>query len=340
MKRVIGQYTYWGFFLLVCCWPAPNAFGETDPLKALKADNHRKVAREIALQVVDMLPDDIHFRLLGIGPIEEDDGTLVDALTTAVKTKTRYHLIERKDLNKILKEQGVQLSPISDPRRPVEPGKIKGVEGLLMGKIVKMNCSFLFCSMQVFMKLDDVEGGDVKFAETFDAYYLPPSTKYGIAAVVVLILVIFYAKRKRRRKFENDVKLVRQDSDLQQNVQNELKRARDNMNRAHDDLVAANRTDMSVKVRTAREEINNLLFQVEQDPGLHLDAIEKESKGEIKGFGKTMAGLSKNVLAESDKVLRAVRTKNDGAVTSAVADLQKEIKLAANRYYDRKVGTA
>ena len=108
--------------LVALFWHSGSVLGAQNVFAELRADNEQEVADEIAQKVVEKLPDDIHFRLLAIGPIEGDEGSLSDALTARIKSETEYHLIERKDLDKILEEQGIQLSPISDPRRPIEPG--------------------------------------------------------------------------------------------------------------------------------------------------------------------------------------------------------------------------
>ena len=174
---------------------------ENDTLiQRLKKENIRLASADIANQIVARLPDDIHFRLLAIGPISGDSDSLADALTAKIKAETKYHLIERKDLDRLLEEQGIQLSPIADPRRPVEPGRIKGVEGLILGRLEVKHASFAGCSLEAFIKLDNVEGGDVVFAETFTASHVPKHTTYGAIAVIFLILLIFCANRLKKRK--------------------------------------------------------------------------------------------------------------------------------------------
>jgi len=327
-------------FLTTSFWLPAAASGESIPIIDLKAQNYQKAADNIAAQVVAKLPDDVHFRLLGIGPIEGDNGQLNDALTSKIKAETQYHLIERKDLDKILEEQGVQLSPIADDRGPVEPGKIKGVEGLLMGKIVKEQCSFLFCSLDIFIKLDDVEGGEVVFAENFKAQFLPPSTIYGFTGSTLLILFILYAIWAKARKKEKSVQFVQSDAGKLQALQNELKKARDNLNRAHDDLVAKDKINTGVAVREVRENLNSLLFKLEQEPGVHPEAIEKNVKSDLKAHGKAMSALVKKILAASEKVLQASRSGDESGIQSAAEALKTEIESAANRLHERSAGRA
>jgi hypothetical protein len=206
-------------------------------LQRLKRENIRLASADIADQIVAKLPDDIHFRLLAIGPISGESQGLTDTLTSKIKAQTRYHIIERKDLNRLLEEQGIQLSPIADTRQPVEPGRIKGVEGLILGRLEVKQASFAWCSLEAFIKLDNVEGGDVVFADTFYARHVPKHTTYGAVAIIFLILLIFCANSLKKRKIKKVARVVESDSDTLVGLQDELHKAKDLVNQAHDRLV-------------------------------------------------------------------------------------------------------
>ncbi len=307
----------------------------------ITGQNYQAVVNDIAGQVVAKLPDDIHFRLIGIGPIEGDERGLADALTAKIKAETRYKLIERKDLDKILREQGIQLSPIADDRRPVEPGKIKGVEGILMGRVAKKELSILYCSMDVFIKLDDVEGGEVVFAEHFRAQYLPQTTIYGAVGIIILILLVIYAKRSKRRAVEKTHAEVAEDEIRLLDLQDGLKKARDNLNRAHDDLVKADLMELSVNLRKgALKEVKALLTTIENSPGLHPDGDDKKARAEALKHNQKMAGLIKNIYAESEKLLKVVKAGDVKKVPAIAEDLKIEAKNATNAFHDRKAGRA
>ena len=232
-------------------------------LKRLKMENIRVASADIADQVVAKLPEDIHFRLLAIGPISGDSQPLTDALTTAIKSQTRFHLIERKDLNRLLEEQGIQLSPIADDRQPVEPGRIKGVEGLLLGRLEVKHASFAWCSLEAFIKLDNVEGGDVVFADTFYARTVPKHTIYGAIAIIFLILLIFCANRLKVRSENKRYRRVGDDAGRLLFLQDCLKKTRENLNRAHDGLVTHGKMDAGMAVRQCRDDVKNLLDSIE-----------------------------------------------------------------------------
>ncbi len=316
------------------------ASDEFNPLKKLEAANNSMVVEDIASQVVAKLPDDIHFRLLAIAPIEGDSGALVDALTSQIKENTRYHLIERGDLNTLLKEQGVQLSAIVDSRTPVEPGKIKGVEGILMGKVTQDNVSFLFGSMEVFIKLDNVEGGDVVFADSFSAHYLPPTTLYGGIAILVLLLLAIFSMRRGKVKVERTANVVRKDSSILLATQAELKKVRDNLNRVHDALVAKEMMPLSVSVRDSREEVSRLLSDMEQAPSMHPDNMDDAAVRHTMEHGKKMGGLVKNLLAESENMIQVTQSGGGEGIQASIQAFQGEMKYAANTYKDRSAGKA
>jgi len=340
MKKLLFSILAICIILGIFFFSPVQAKEQGNSLLNLEEENYQTVLNEIATKVVTNLPDDIHMRLLAIAPIQGDDGALVDVLTAKVKSETRYHLIERKDLNKILEEQGFQISPLADPRKPIEPGKIKGVEGLLQGQIVQKQCSFIFCKLEVFIKLNKVEGGDIVFAENFSEQFISPVAIYGLAGIAVLIFLIFYANHMKGKKGEEAVKVTSQDAAVQQDLQNELKKAKDNLNRIHDDLVAKDQMKLSSVIREVREDINTLLFKIEQGPGLHASVADKTMKKNLKSHSKSMDGLIKNVLAETEKLLKAAGSENEKGIQSTINALKTEIKNASNRFHERTAGRA
>lgn len=315
-----------------------NAVEHDSLLNRLKKENIRIASTEIADQVVTQLPDNIHFRLLAIGPISGESGSLTDALTANIKSQTQFHLIERKDLNRLLEEQGIQLSPISDPRRPIEPGRIKGVEGLILGRLGLKHASFMWCSLEAFIKLDDVEGGDVVFAETFYARHIPKHTTYGGMAIVFLILLIFCANRLKVRKEKMRFHRVDNDADRLLSLQDSLKKSRENLNRAHDILVTTGKMDAGMAVRQCRDDVKHLLDAVEHTPGLHADLVTTRDHKSAKSHSKSMRNLIRNVLSESEKIFRAAGEGDARRVITVADRLCMEAKNALNRFRDRNIG--
>ncbi len=311
---------------------------ESGPLQDLEKENYRKVVQEIADRVVARLPDDIHFRLLGIPPIQGDDGALVDALTATIKKETRYHLVERQDLDRILEEQGIQLSPIADPRQPVEPGRIQGVEGLLLGKVVKNRCSSLYCSVEVFLKLADVERGSVVFAESFGAYRLPQYTVIGGAALLVAVLLVFLGTSRRKSAALAARGMAAKDDAGLNAVLDELRKARDDLSRAHDDLVAADRTELSTSVRDVQADVKDLIARVERAPGLHAQAATRRNASLAETHTTTMKSLAGRLRDRSEKLQRAAASRDEAGVGKLTEALKEDVREAVSRFQERKPG--
>lgn len=329
-----------GAILVLALTAAPvlQAADVKDPLEKDRDRGVQRVVNQIAAQVVAGLPDDIHFRLLAIGPIEGDDGRLADALTVRIKADTNYHLIERRDLNRLLEEQGIQVSPVADPRRPIEPGRIRGVEGLLMGKIVRKQDTVFFSRLEVFLKLDNVETGTIVFARNFSARHLPQTTIYAGIAVLALLFLGLCAnalKKRRNRKIE---RLVEDDTVALVGMADELHKAKELVNQAHDRLVQSNRMQQSTAVRKAREDLGYLLDRVGQAPAVYAGAVRKATPAAVRAHDKSLQRLAKNVVAESDALLEAAKTRGDTGIDGAVERLRTEINQTMAKFQERPVG--
>ena len=68
----------------------------------------------------------------------------------------------------------------------------------------------------------------------------------------------------------------------------------------------------------------------EQSAGLHPQQATKNVKSDLKAHSKSMSGLVKNILAESEKVLKAVKSGDVKVVQSAMEAFKTELKNASN----------
>jgi hypothetical protein len=303
---------------------------------ALPSDkaNLQHAAGAVADQIVAALPNDIHLRLLAIADFEGDDGTLVDALTTRIKAGTRFRLIERRDLDKILSEQGITLSPIGDPRAPAEPGRIKGVEGLMMGKVSRTS-SILFSNMEVFVKLDNVESGEVVLAQSFKALYIPPSTKYGFIGIGIVVVLVFVIRQKRQHVAHKGHRRAGEDAAALDGIVVQLKKVRQNINQAHDTLVERKALSDAVAVKEVRDELNQLITKVELDPGLQPSSADRNAAKNLAANAKSLKALVTNLTAEAEKLLNAVKGGENSLVRAALETVKTEIKNTRLRFADR-----
>lgn len=67
---------------------------------------------------------------------EEVSKDAADILTTLADNSDRFEVIERAQLNQLLKEQG--LEGVVDPEELAQPGRVKGVNYLYIGKVTNM----------------------------------------------------------------------------------------------------------------------------------------------------------------------------------------------------------
>jgi len=137
------------------------------------------VVNDIAGQVVALLPEDVHLWTLSIGTIEGDDGSLAEALSAAITSATSIQLVT------------------DDALRSEENS---GVEGILQGRVINKTHSPFYSSIEVFLKLEDVQSHTVVFARTFQASYLPKLTRncLMLAALALLVWLVLSSLKRRR----------------------------------------------------------------------------------------------------------------------------------------------
>jgi len=219
--------------------------------------------QDVARQVAAAIPVDLKMGTVAIGQIENDgDGRLAHALTGALTKLNRFKVIERRDLDKLLEEQGVQTRDWIDPKERVKFGKVKGVQGLFLGKIVERSSGMLQDALKVQLKLDDVERGQVVFAKDFVATELHygPLMVLGIILAVLVGLVLMVLGRKRT--VTKTERLVQADQKERTINTEELNKAMADLGRAQSVLYekglqaeAIKAKDLGVQLRTLKDKI-------------------------------------------------------------------------------------
>jgi hypothetical protein len=324
-----------------CCLLFGNSFAHADSGGSLPdsgSDAWQIVVSDIAGQVVALLPEDSGSRVLGISDIEGDDNTFAEALTAAINAATDFRLMERADLDKLLKEQGIQLSPLMDPDSLVEPGQIKGIEGLLIGRIVKKVQSPFYSSLQVFLKLDNVETGRVVFARTFEALYIPPMTWYLGCGFLALLFLLMLKRGSRKKHNTFLLGYSQKEAADRQAIEAELKKSRDNLDRTHDLLNKAKNTGGAMEIHQTRENLAKLLQKIQHGPVVHPENVDKALVKELDRQNKRMKGLMEKVRSSSERVLETAG--KGGNVEAALNAMTTQLKDAANASYDRQAGTS
>ena len=132
--------------------------------------------------------------------------------------------------------------------------------------------------------------------------------------------------------------MVEGDSGVLVRIQDELHKAKNLVNQAHDQLVERNMMQSSVAVRQARDDLGYLLDRVGQTPAVYHEAVKRAIKTGLKSHGRQMQGLVKNVLAESGKLREVVKTRGEAEIHAVTERLRAEINHALARLQERPVG--
>jgi curli biogenesis system outer membrane secretion channel CsgG len=196
MRRIVLAGAVFFFFMLL-------AIPGTAATASLKAEAIRKLQSA----VVKALPAEGSIIRIAILDLAGDDGAVKNAITAIITEKTSFKVIERADLDMILKEQGLQLKDVMDEKTRIQHGKLKGVQGLLMGKVLGMESGFMSYTVRIHLKLDDVEKGEIVFARDFNVTAVSPVRAwiFIIAGLVLLIIVVAIVWGRRRSAIKETV---------------------------------------------------------------------------------------------------------------------------------------
>lgn len=98
---------------------------------------------------------------------------LAQVLATRLAAQGEYTVIDRSDLDRVLKEQEVRLSGLVDPKKAAEVGKLIGAELLITGRIVKNEDQ-----LYAFCKAISVETSELK------GFFITLDGQAGLAQIV------------------------------------------------------------------------------------------------------------------------------------------------------------
>ena len=290
-----------------------------DPMQIVMAD--------IARQVVMSMPGDSSVAIVGQGAITDDDGRLRDAIRSATVSATDYKVIDFAQLSHPVSETTARTTDM----------------WLLTGNYIKVYESVFGSYLSVFFEMKSAKNGEYAFSKNFSARYIAP-IGWGvvISGLSVLTLVaLFLLQRSRRRILMNDA--VKAHAEAQLAIGNEVKKTRDNIKRIQDVFITRGEADHAVRMRDQQNELDRLLQDLEQWPGMHTETGRREMKQlkkNQKQQNKLMMWLVRNLQVESEKLLKSAERQNASATESALAELTNEIKNCRNRMYNAMTGRA
>lgn len=173
--------------LLMLLWLPSRAFGGGIDLEA-----YHRAAIRISEQIAREVPRDMPVRTLGFAPIAGDNFGFRESLQASFKQHSPYKIVERdqKDLNKIIKTQGLELGDVFDPDLRAKLGRLLGTEALVLCKIIQKQQSRFSTFLRVAIKIDNVELGEIMAVKTYSIRYIPKTTWFALGAVVISVLVL------------------------------------------------------------------------------------------------------------------------------------------------------
>jgi hypothetical protein len=294
--------------------------------------------RDLQGAVVKALPTEGHILRIAVLDFDGDDGTIKNAVISAIAEKTTYKIIERADLDQILKEQGLQLKDIMDEKTRIPHGRIKGVQGLIMGKVHGMESGFMSYTIKLHLKLDDVEKGEILFSRDFTVMAVSPLRKWLIIAGVAVMVALFLLPIIMRRRVEVKERVIKEDAAARTDLAKDISKAMASLSEARARLMDKGNTDGAVLVKDAERELLLLREQVENAMRGDTEMRSKKELQEVLDFDRKMEKTFENLAATADRFYQQVLSGSTGNTLGQQADtLKKEIKNAANDFKGRNI---
>lgn len=312
--------------------------------QAASAESNLKPAalKKFQNEVVKTLPVESDIVRLAILDFEGDDGTIKNAVTSAITEKTTFKVIERADLDKILAEQGLQLKDIMDEKTRITHGKIKGVQGLLMGKVLGMQEGFMSYNIKVHLKLDDVEKGEIVVSKDISVPAVSPVRKWitiaGALILAFILLQIFLGMRrvkKHKEAIEEKTTIVKEDMQARVDLTKEIRKALTSISDAKSKLMDKGKTDEAVMIKDAEKEMLLLKEQVDNAPRGRIDVRTPEEHRKILEFDQKIISTFEGLTTSANRLYDTVLSGNTGNFQREIDVLKRDIKNAMNDFSSR-----
>lgn len=285
--------------------------------------------------IVKALPADSNIVRLAILDFEGDDGTVKSAATSAITEKTTFKVIERADLDKILSEQGLQLKDIMDEKTRIQHGKIKGVQGILFGKVLNMDKGLMSFNIKIHLKLDDVEKGEIVVSKDISASAVSPLRNYlilGMLGIVVILIIVTMLKKRRATVIK---KTTKEDVQARGDLTKEVGRAVASISEAKANLMSQGRSEAAVILKDAERDLLLLKEHVDNAARGSADMRKltefKTALESDKGVRDSFNELTKS----SDRLYEAVVAGNSGSLDKEVDILRRDIRRVLSEFQGR-----
>jgi len=324
MRRIrLASFLLCVFLFLLVSTPATANDLKSDAIKVLQR------------AVVKALPTEGNIVRIAVLDFQNDDGTIRNAITSAITEKTPYKLIERADLDKILAEQGLQLKDIMDEKTRIEHGRLKGVQGLLLGNVQGMERGFMSYSINMNMKLDDVEKGEIVFAKDFTITAVSPWRNRLFVALIVMVALAILIGILARRTSGVKKTAIQKDVKVRVNIGQEISKAMATISEAKSKLMDKGKTNEAVLLKDA--ERNLLLFKESIENAIRGSEDMRSGKEfkKLLEFDKDFAGNVDNVSKYATRIYDITIAGNTDSMESEIDVLKKETNILMGEFKNR-----
>jgi len=323
MKRIPGLILSAFFLALILILPFHTSHKLQD-----------ETLRGLAVEVVKAIPQDVHMRLMAVTDIKGDDGSLQRAIEGGLKANPHFIIVERKNLNKILDEVGLQVSDLVDRKTRIEPGKLQGVEGILFGEILDERKSPLKASLRAYLKLDNVETGAIVLSKEFSVTAVSPARNIILWTLCGILGLIFLIVALRKHEVTVIKKKEERDEEARGRIRTELDKASRSLTEARDSLMGKGEKVMAQAVRDVESDLRLLRERMEILARIDSGGIKKEAKMLLR-FDEHLLGYFRNIAYYSEKLYKDVMNDDFKHLKAKSGELKKEIKDTLNRLEDR-----
>jgi hypothetical protein len=258
------------FFVLaaICIVSVSPCLAESLEAKAMKT---------LQESVVNALPSGRGMTRIAVLDFKGDVSGVGNAITSAMTARTSYKIMERADFDRVLAEQGLQLKDIMDEKTRIRHGRLKGVQGLLMGSVYTAKGGFMSYHVRAYVKLVDVERGEIILSRDFDVSAVSPYRRYvvmgaaGLAAILLLcLLAAIFAGRRRRVAGE---RIIEEQGTHKKEMTNEIDRVIGHVSHAKTRLVETGHVNDAAEMKGIERSLMEMRRSVAGAPhgpaGLH-----------------------------------------------------------------------
>jgi hypothetical protein len=216
-------------------------------------DLETQALKSLQESVLKGLPAHKSLTRIAVLDFKGDDGSVKSAVTSILNERTNFKVMERADFDKILAEQGLQLKDIMDGRTRIRHGKLKGVQGLLMGNVYSSKAGFMSHRIKAHVRLVDVEKGEILLSREFETSAVHRWRRYVVmgsgALIFLFLLVAIFSLRSRGRKRTEGIRIIEEDRGGAREMRKEVDRIIAHVSGAKSRLVETGKTAEAVDLK-------------------------------------------------------------------------------------------